>query len=85
MKLFRLNVNGNVIVVVVDANELMCDGGRPLPYSAYIGTINLDTRKIRMWTPAAYVPRGYKPAALRKLEEVNAKLDPKAVYPMLGA
>lgn len=50
------------VTVSVDANELQCDV-RKLPYPTWIGTIDLETWKIRRWNPAASIPRGYPRAA----------------------
>lgn len=60
-------------VVSVDKDELHVASGRSIPYGAWIGTID-DYGKINIWTPAAYVPRGYKEAARLKLEEARQKL-----------
>lgn len=61
-------INDDTVTVHVDANELQCDV-RLLPYPTCIGTISRSTGKVRLWTPAASTPRGYKAAALRMLEE----------------
>lgn len=67
------------VTVLVDENELHCDR-KALPYSAWIGTIRLDTFKINVWTPAAYTPRGYRRAAAEMLEAaVEAIKDGTAV------
>jgi hypothetical protein len=84
MKIFSFPHPSDHVVVVVDANELICDGGKPLPYSTYIGTINRVCRNIAVWTPAASTPRGYKPAARRLLAKVANEFDPGAEYPTLA-
>lgn len=58
------------VVVTVDSDTLLCDGGKLLPYPAYIGTVNATSGKVEVWMPATYTPRGYKPAARRVLEAV---------------
>jgi hypothetical protein len=55
----------------------MCDEGKPLPYPTWIGTIHTRTGKINVWTPAGYVPRGYRSAALRMLEAARDSLSAK--------
>jgi hypothetical protein len=60
----------DVVRIRIDANELLCDGGKLLPYPTWIGTIHTVTGKINVWMPAAYTPRGYRSAALRMLEDV---------------
>ena len=57
---------GEYWTVLVDAGELICDGGKPLPYPTWIGTFKRDGT-INVWTPAAGKPRGYKTAATRLL------------------
>ena len=59
--------------VHVDANELLCDGGKLLPYGTTVGIIN-KRGTINVWMPAAHTPRGYKPAAKRLLEDERDKL-----------
>lgn len=58
------------ILVCVDSDTLLCDGGKLLPYGACLGTIDLGTGRIDVWMPAASTPRGYKYAARRVLEAV---------------
>ena len=41
--------------VLVDKDELVVDSGKALPYSAWIGTIQLDG-KITIWQPAGSCP-----------------------------
>jgi hypothetical protein len=60
-------------VVLVDKDELQVESGKRLPYSTYIGTIQLDG-KINLWTPAAYKPRGYPKAARELLEQARDQL-----------
>jgi hypothetical protein len=75
------------VLVHVDANELVCDGGRTLPYPCCVGTIGLKGHHqtpgalnvvawdaIDVWTPAAPLRRGYKAAATRLLEEVRQSI-----------
>jgi hypothetical protein len=57
----------------VDAGELVCDGGKPLPYPTYIGVVDWKRARVTVWTPAASKPRGYRSAAKRTLEDVLAK------------
>jgi tripartite-type tricarboxylate transporter receptor subunit TctC len=59
--------------VLVDPNELVVESGKRLPYSTWIGTIG-QNGKIRVWTPAAYVPRGYPKAAKEMLEQALSQL-----------
>lgn len=74
--------------VLVDANELVVPsktfGGTRLPYATWVGFIRDDGR-IDVWTPAAYVPRGYKAAARALLEkaktEVMSKDNPNVTRP----
>ena len=73
MELIQSTVNPDTVLVRVDTNELVCDGGKPLPYPTYIGTISRGTGKINVWSPAAYTPRGYRSAALRMLEGAVAE------------
>jgi hypothetical protein len=47
----------------------MTDGGKALPYPTTLGLV-YETGKIAPWTPAGYVPRGYKSAAKRALEDI---------------
>lgn len=61
------------VTVHVDTDELDC-GQRKLPYPTCIGLVNATTGKTKVWTPAAYKPRGYKAAAQRMLDDVLAKL-----------
>lgn len=56
----------HTFLVHVEANELQCKV-RPLPYPTCIGTINVKSKRVNLWTPAASKPRGYKPAALAML------------------
>jgi hypothetical protein len=67
-------VNPDTALVRVDADELLCDGGKLLPYPTWIGTISRSTGKITLWYPAAYRPRGYKAAAMRALESMVSKV-----------
>lgn len=73
MKLERDDANKGYRVLV-DANELVIPsktfGGTRLPYATWIGFIT-DDGVIRVWTPAAYVPRGYRAAAKAVLEKVR--------------
>jgi len=63
--------------VLVDANELVVPsktfGGSRLPYATWIGFIT-DDGAIRVWTPAAYVPRGYRAAAKAVLERARDEI-----------
>jgi hypothetical protein len=74
MQLIQSTINPDTVLVRVDSHELVCDGGKPLPYPTFIGTISRDTGKIGIWMPAAYTPRGYRSAAKRILEEQAKKL-----------
>lgn len=74
MEYIQSTLNPDTVLVRVNTDELVCDGGKPLPYPTYIGTISRSTRKIDVWTPAAYKPRGYRTAAKRALEEMAEKL-----------
>lgn len=62
--------NPDTVVVRVNKDELLCDGGKRLPYSTWIGTISRRTGRINVWSPAAYKPRGYRAAAKRMLESL---------------
>jgi hypothetical protein len=60
--------------VMVDKNELRVDSGKTLPFPTWIGTIQKNGR-INVWTPAASgIPRGYKQAAKRMLEDARQQL-----------
>jgi hypothetical protein len=62
--------------VSFDKGELVVDSGRSVPYPSWAGTIRIDQHgrvKYNVWTPAAYVPRGYKKAAKRFLEQAVLK------------
>jgi hypothetical protein len=59
--------------VRVDANEVVTESGKTVPYSTWIGTID-QHGKITVWTPAAYVPRGYKAAAVKLLRSARGQL-----------
>ena len=72
MKLEPSQFRTDVQIVSVDANELDC-GYKRLPYPTWIGTVNVRTGKIEVWTPAASVPRGYKAAARAALEKALEK------------
>jgi hypothetical protein len=58
--------------VSVDPGELVVESGKSLPYATTIGTFN-KRGTIKVWTPAAYVPRGYPKAAKAVLEKAFAK------------
>lgn len=58
--------------VLVNKDELRVASGKTVPYATWIGFIE-DSGKIHVWTPAAYVPRGYRDAARQMLEK--AKID----------
>jgi hypothetical protein len=60
-------------VVRVDANEVVTRYGKKVPYPTWIGTIN-KRGTINVWTPSASVPRHYKEAAKRMLEDARDKL-----------
>lgn len=60
------------VLVHVEPNELQCDV-RLLPYGTCVGTINVKSGRINVWTPAASKPRGYRKAAERLLREVREK------------
>jgi len=64
----------NHVIVRIDENTLLCDGGKLLPYPTYIGVIDTNTYKAKVWMPAAYTPRGYRSAAKRMLEELADKM-----------
>jgi hypothetical protein len=67
----------NVWLLRVDAHELACGAGIygviKLPYCTHVGTLHAVTGKVNVWTPAAYVPRGYRKAALALLEAFKAE------------
>jgi hypothetical protein len=67
---FEQGVNPNIRRVLVDANELQCNV-RAMPYSAYIGTVDVKSWRVQLWYPAATLPRGYKKAAEVKLREAR--------------
>lgn len=58
--------------VHVDADELQC-GSRALPYPTTIGVIT-GRGGVRIWTPAASKPRGYRDAARDMLEQAREEL-----------
>lgn len=62
-------------MVSVDPGELQCKV-RALPYAAFIGTIHHASGAIRVWTPAGYVPRGYRVAAKAVLERARDQIFP---------
>lgn len=64
-------VRSDVYSVRVDTNEVDC-GRKRLPYPTWIGTVDFAKRKINVWTPAAYTPRGYHAAARAMLETALA-------------
>lgn len=72
MRIRKMNIgHGDYYVVDFDKDELRADGGKLVPYASSAGTIQIGKNgnvKYNVWTPAAYVPRGYKPAAKRMLE-----------------
>lgn len=72
MKLEISSVNPDTIVVRVDAGEVKVASGKVVPYPTWIGTVSRSTGRINVWTPAAYVPRGY-PAAARAMLETAAQ------------
>jgi hypothetical protein len=74
MTLENSRVNPDTIVVRVDADEVVCESGRTVPYPTWIGTVSRSTGRISIWTPAGYVPRGYKTAAMRMLEDVARQI-----------
>lgn len=74
MEYIQSTLNPDTVLVRVNTDELVCDGGKPLPYPTYIGTISRSTHKINVWSPAASKPRGYRTAAKRALEEMAEKL-----------
>jgi hypothetical protein len=59
--------------VHVQAGELVVPSGKAMSYPFAIGTIDANG-KIKVWTPGAYTPRGYKPVAKKMLEEAAASL-----------
>jgi len=74
MKIAKRHIGDHsYFTVMVDKDELVVDSGKTLPYSTWIGTIDLDG-KINLWYPAAYKPRGYKQAATRMLEQARDQL-----------
>lgn len=74
MTLEPSGIGPDVFRVRVDADEVRVASGRTVPYPTWIGTINTRTGRINVWYPAAYLPRGYKAAALAMLEEARASL-----------
>jgi len=89
IELVQSTLNPDTVLVRVDAGDLKCGfNEKPLPYPTYVGTISRATRKVSVWTPAAYKPRGYREAALRLLEEQAEQLLPEAhtlrPFPDLG-
>lgn len=76
MKIKESDVTKGVYTVQFDAGELVTDSGKAVPYGSWAGTIKIGKggRVIyNVWTPAASVPRGYKPAAKRFLEQAAFK------------
>lgn len=69
-RLIEPRIPGHGFSVMVDANELVVDSGKKLPYPTWIGFIDCNGR-IDVWSPAAYKPRGYRAAARRMLEEMR--------------
>lgn len=59
--------------VHVDSNELVTESGKALPYPTTIGIIN-SNGTVKVWTPAAYKPRGYALAARDMLEQAREEL-----------
>jgi len=73
-KIEHKEMNGRkYVTVLVNPGELWCDS-RALPYTTWIGTIDRASGRIRVWTPAARVPRGYHKAARAMLERVKDAL-----------
>lgn len=73
MKIKESDVTKGTYVVQVDANEVVTRYGKKVPYPTWIGTVN-RRGTINVWTPAASVPRHYKEAAKRMLEDARDKL-----------
>lgn len=73
MKITRRE-GSDFFVVSVDKDEVEVASGRKLPYPTWIGTIDANSGKLNVWTPAAYVPRGYKAAATALLEQAREQL-----------
>ena len=73
MKIERGTAGGvpEYYTVLVDKDELKCSQ-TTMPYSAWIGTISAEG--INLWEPAATIPRGYKAAAMRMLEQAQEQL-----------
>lgn len=67
-------VDPDTLLIRVDANTFLCDGGRLLPYPTYIGTVSRSTGRCHVWSPAASKPRGYRSAALRALKDISAEI-----------
>lgn len=67
-------INPDTVLIRVDANEFLCDGGKLLHYPTYIGTVSRKTGRINVWTPAASKPRGYRSAAKRALEDIATNI-----------
>lgn len=67
---------GGYWAIAIDAGELIVKSGKPLPYPTWIGTVREEKGKVKVkvWTPAASVPRGYKESATRMMARAVADL-----------
>lgn len=68
-------IANGVFRVRVDAGEVVTDSGKTVPYATWIGTVSV-TGEVRLWRPAGYLPRDYRPTAERMLSEA-LKLIPR--------
>lgn len=64
---------GRVFVVSVEPGEVRVASGKVYPNATWIGTFDIVSGKLNVWTPVGYVPRGWKDAARAILENELAK------------
>lgn len=67
MELIASTVNPRRLLVRTGAGEVGC------PFPTYLGTIDVETRKIDVWTPAANAPRGHRARAGAVLAELACR------------
>ena len=79
MTIRKESINGGLThyyTVNFGPREFVTDSGKIVPYGFAVGTIREEAGKIKinMWRPAAMgVPRDYKAAAMRALNEAALK------------
>lgn len=67
MELITSTLNPRRLLVRIAAGELGCH------FATYLGTIDRETRKIDVWTPAASAPRGHRARAGAVLAELAGR------------